>query len=130
MSQSQTQVEKTIQGRPPMAAKIGLIVLKVLIALAFISVWLSISTAWAVMTLPANLMANDSGNASLWDHATLMAGMAVGQLVFAAAGVPGGLAICWARLRKIWVWSFVILALAGVAIQVWAFKSFAAAMGW
>ena len=130
MSQSQTQEESTSQRRPRTAAKAGFAVLKVLVALAFISVWLSISTAWAVMTLPANLMSNDSGNASLWDYATLMAGMATGQLVFAAAGIPGGLAICWTGLRILWVWSFVILAFAGVAIQVWAFKTLAAAMGW
>ena len=130
MSANHAHDEISNQVRQNKAVGIGFTVVKILAALAFFSIWLSVSAAWAIMTLPANLMANDSGNASLWDHATLMAGMAIGQLVFAAAGVPGGLAICWARLRKIWVWSFVSLALAGVAIQVWAFKSFAAAMGW
>ena len=111
-------------------SRVLLTLLKIGIGVAFALVWLSVSAAWAVITLPANLMANDAGTASLWDHANLMAGMALGQLVFAAAGIPGGLAISWAGLRKFWVWGFLVLALAGIAIQIWSFKSFAKAVGW
>lgn len=101
----------------------GRIVL-VTMGVLFAALWISAHVAWAVMSATANLMANDSGQASLGKYISLFLGMFGGQFVAGLAGIPGGLAFFWSGARKILLILFLVLFVTGVAWQVLAFQSF------
>ncbi len=75
----------------------------------------------------ANLMANDSGAAAPEQHMALLLGMLGGQILTAAAGVPGGLAFFWRGRRRALAGWFAILFVIGAFAQAWAFHAFFAA---
>ena len=88
------------------------------LGIAVIGLWLVLCVVWAVMSIPGGLMANDSGAFSTSAQMRMLAGLALGQLVVAASGVPLGLAIPWADDRASLLWTFGGLLAAGVALQV------------
>ena len=90
----------------------------------FTMLWIGAHIAWASMSTVANLMANDSGKASIFQHLTLIFGMFGGQFVAGLAGIPGGLAFFWSSARKPLLILFAILFAAGILLQVFAFRSF------
>jgi hypothetical protein len=92
--------------------------------IAFIVVWLALCIGWGIMSMSANLMANDSGSASPEKHMALIYRMLAGQILALLAVIPGGLAFFWAAHRATCIWTFAGMVGIGVAIQAWAFKSF------
>ena len=96
---------------------------------AFIVVWLMAAVAWAVMSLMGSLMANDSGSVSADRHMKMLVWLVVGEILAAAAGIPGGLAFFWAAHRTHMLIGFAGLLVTGAAMQVWAVMSFFAAAG-
>jgi hypothetical protein len=88
------------------------------LGIAVIGLWLVLCAVWAVMSIPGGLMANASGTFSTRAQMWMLTGLAVGQLVVAAAGVPLGLAVPWAESRSSLLWTFGGLLAAGVALQV------------
>ena len=114
---------------PVGAVKTAVTLFEMVGGVAFVLFWLAAASAWAVMSMTANLMANDSGAATGAQHMTLIVGMGVGELVVAAAAIPGGLAFFWVDHRSLLIWIFVGMVVIGAAIQVWAFRTFFAAMG-
>lgn len=102
------------------AARVALIILGIL----FILIWIAAHLVWGTMALMANVMANDSGSVSADQHSTLILGMLAGQVAAGAAGIPAGLAFFWRGKRKLLLWLFALLFLAGAAAQVLAFSYF------
>ena len=89
-----------------------------ILGIAVMVVWLALCVVWAILSIPGGLMANDSGSFSIGAQMWMLGGLALGQLVVAAAGVPLGLAIPWAESRSPLLWSFGGLLAGGVALQV------------
>jgi len=92
--------------------------------IAFMVLWLLGSIAWTVMSGIANLMANDSGSATPQKHMPLIVTMLVGQVIAAAAGIPGGLAFFSEAQRWPRIELFLALLVMGGGLQLWAFFSF------
>jgi len=109
---------------PSTAANDGVSVVWVVCGILFILLWISGHIAWGMMSLVADLMANDSGSASAGKHMTLIFGMLVGQVLCGAAGVPAGLAFFWRSRRKLLLWLFAILFVGGVLTQGGVFYGF------
>jgi hypothetical protein len=101
-----------------------LTVILVAAGLVFTTAWIYIHIIWAAMAGAANLMANDSGNASLGAWGGLIGGMFVGQVIAASAGIPGGLAFFWRGRRWLFMLLFAILVIAGALCQIASFHSF------
>jgi hypothetical protein len=99
-------------------------ILLVLLGILFGAVWISAHIALSYMALIANLMANDSGHASLGQHMSLMCGILGGQIVAGSAGIPGGLAFFWRGKRKWLLGTFAVLFLSGAILQVLALDLF------
>ena len=117
-------------GDAPRPVSLVFTLVKIAAGLIFFAIWETAAAVWATMSTVANLMANDSGRATIIDHGMLIAASSLGQIVVAAAGLPGALAFFWTGMRRFLLWSFAILCVGGAAIQIWAFRSFASAMGW
>ena len=100
-----------------------------ILGVAFIIIWLGAAAVWAAMSLVGGLMANDAGRVPAGTHATLLMGLMAGEALVALAGIPGGLAVFWAGWRAVLLWTFAILLVAGIGLQVWAAWSFASAAG-
>ena len=88
------------------------------LAVAVVVLWLIACVVWAVMSIPGGLMANASGFYAPARHMTMLAGLALGQLVVAAAGLPLGLSIAFAETRSSHLSTFAGLLAAGVVLQV------------
>lgn len=99
----------------------------ILLGFAFILVWLAASIAWGALLFMGGVMANDAGRAAAGDHARALGLALFGAVLVGLAGAPGGLAFIVAAHRAALVWAFVALLVAGLALQVYAFWSFAAA---
>lgn len=99
-------------------------VLLVILGVLFTTLWISAHMAWASMTVMANVMANDSGQATLVQHLSLIVGVLGGQAVAGLAGIPGGLAFFWTGARKRLFVIFAILFVSGAVWQVLAVQSF------
>jgi hypothetical protein len=102
----------------------GVRILLIFLGLLFIASWIAAHVVWASMSLMGSLMANDSGGATTNQHMGLIFGMLGGQLVAAAAGIPGGLAFFWRSQRKRLLMTFAALFVLGALWQVIAFFSF------
>lgn len=89
--------------------------------------WLAASAIWGVMVFMGGVMANDSGAVAPERHATLLAIMLGGVLAAALAGPAAGCAIFWTEMRRPLLWTFGALLIVGVALQVFAWRSFTAA---
>lgn len=92
--------------------------------IAFIVLWLLGSIAWTILSGIANLMANDSDSATPQKHMRLIVTMLVGQVIAAAAGIPGGLAFFSEAQRWPRIELFLALLVIGGGLQLWAFFSF------
>jgi hypothetical protein len=99
-------------------------VLWLVCGILFIILWIIGHIAWGMMSLVADLMANDSGSAPAGKHMTLIFGMLGGQMLCGAAGIPAGLAFFWRSRRKFLVWLFSILFVVGALIQGGSFYAF------
>lgn len=88
------------------------------VGIVFMVLWGLACLVWAVMSIPGGLMANDSGAFSVEKQMVMLAGLAIGQLVVLAAGVPGGMAFFTPETRSSLIWWAVILVAVGVATQV------------
>ena len=99
-------------------------ILMIGLGLIFVVIWLAGSFVLGTMQLMASVMANDSGAASADTHMTLIGGMMAGQLLTSLAGIPAGLAFFWRSWRKRLLWTFGLLLVAGLAIQILSFTSF------
>lgn len=91
----------------------------------FIAIWLAAAVTLGALKLMGGLMANDSGAASGNAHLGLLAGLMGGQLLTGLAGIPAGLAFFWQAKRKVLLWTFAVMLVTGIAVQVAAFYSFA-----
>ena len=89
-----------------------------LLGVVVVVAWLALCVVWAVLSVPGGLMANASGGFSPRAHMAMLAGLAIGQLTVAAAGVPLGMAVSWAEGRSALFWTFGELLAAGVALQI------------
>ena len=87
------------------------------LGIAVAVLWLLLCVVWAILSIPGGLMANDSGAFSIHAQMWMLAGLAIGQLTVAAAGVPLGLAIPWAESRSSLLWTFAALLAAGLVLQ-------------
>lgn len=96
------------------------IALRVALGLAVMAVWLAIAGLWMVLSLSATLMANDSGSASQDAHTGFILGAIAGQILCGLAGLPLGTAVFWAGSRRLLLWVFAGLFLAGLAVQICA----------
>ena len=112
------------ESSPSTAAKDGVSVLWLVCGSLFIILWIIGHSAWGMMSLVADLMANDSGSASAGKHMTLIFGMLGGQVLCGAAGIPAGLAFFWRSRRKLLLWLFSILFVVGALIQGGSFYAF------
>lgn len=88
------------------------------VGIVFMVLWGLACLVWAVLSIPGGLMANDSGAFSTDKQMVMLAGLALGQLVVLAAGVPGGMAFFTPETRSSLIWWAVILAAVGVVLQV------------
>ncbi len=113
---------------PAIPAKEGMSTAWVVCGILFIVFWIIAHLAWAGLSFMADVMANDSGRASQDKHMTLILGMIGGQVLCGAAGIPAGLAFFWRRKRKLLLWLFALLFVAGALIQGGVFYSFFASM--
>jgi hypothetical protein len=109
---------------PSTAVKGGVSTAWVVCGILFIVFWIIAHLVWGGLSFMANAMANDSGRAAESKHMTLIFGMLGGQVLCAAAGVPAGLAFFWRRRRKLLLWVFAFLFVAGALIQGNVFYSF------
>jgi hypothetical protein len=100
-----------------------------ILGIAFMVVWLGAAAVWAAMSLMGGLMANDAGRVPAGTHATLLMVLVAGEVLVALAGIPGGLAVFWAGWRAVLLWTFAILLVVGIGLQLWAAWSFASAAG-
>ena len=100
-----------------------------ILGIAFTVVWLGAAAVWGVMSLMGGLMANDAGRVPAGTHATLLMVLVTGEVLVALAGIPGGLAVFWASWRAVLLWTFAILLVVGIGLQLWATWSFASAAG-
>lgn len=100
-----------------------------ILGIAFIVVWLGAAAVWAALSLMGGLMANDAGRVPAGTHATLLTVLMAGEALVALAGIPGGLAVFWAGWRTLLLWTFAILLIVGIGLQLWAAWSFASATG-
>ncbi len=110
------------------AAKQGVSTAWVVCGILFIVFWIIVHLAWAGLSFMADVMANDSGRASQDKHLMLIVGMIGGQVLCGAAGVPAGLAFFWRSRRKLLLWLFALLFVAGALIQGSVFYSFFASI--
>ncbi|MDZ4401356.1 hypothetical protein [Prosthecobacter sp.] len=110
------------------AVKTGVSVAWVICGVLFIVLWIIAHVAWGMMSLMANVMANDSGAASGDTHMTLIVGMLGGQILAGGAGIPAGLAFFWRGRRKLLLWLFAALFASGALIQAGVFWSFFSSM--
>lgn len=94
------------------------------LGIAVIALWLFLCVAWAILSIPGGLMANDSGAFSIRAQMWMLAGLGLGQLTVAAGGVPLGLAIPWAEDRGSLLWTFAWLLATGVVLQVASVMAF------
>ena len=94
---------------------------------AFMVVWLMAAVAWAVVSLMGSLMANDAGRVSADRHMKMLVWLVIGEVLAAAAGIPGGLAFFWAAHRTHMLVGFTGLLVTGGVMQIWALMSFFAA---
>jgi hypothetical protein len=88
--------------------------------LLIIVLWPCAWLAWGALSLMGTLMANDSGQAGAAAHGTLILGMAGGQILAGAAGVPLGLSLFLRGRRRLLLWMFAGLLLAGLLAQALA----------
>jgi len=109
-------------------AKAGVSVVWVVCGILFIIFWIIGHLAWAGLSFIADVMANDSGQAAQDKHLMLIFGMIGGQVLCGAAGIPAGLAFFWRSRRKLLLWLFSLLFVAGALIQGGVFYSFFASM--
>lgn len=110
------------------AAKEGVSTGWVVCGILFIVVWIIAHLAWAGLSFMADVMANDSGKVAQNKHMALILGMIGGQVLCGAAGIPAGLAFFWRRRRKLLLWLFAILFVAGALIQGGTLYSFFSSM--
>lgn len=96
----------------------------IFLGLIFIVLWLAGAFVLGTMKLMASIMANDSGVASADAHMTLIGGMMAGQVLTGLAGIPAGLAFFWRSWRKRLLWTFGLLLIVGLALQILSFTSF------
>ncbi len=89
-----------------------------ILGIAVSVLWLVLCLVWAVLSIPGGLMANDSGAFSIRAQMWMLAGLGLGQLTVAAAGVPLGMAISWTEDRGSLSWTFGWLLVGGIALQV------------
>jgi hypothetical protein len=108
----------------PQPSPKGLSILMICLGLIFMALWLAGAFVLGTMKLMASVMANDSGGASPDAHMTLIGGMMVGQILTGVAGIPAGLAFFWRSWRKRLLWTFGLLLIVGLAIQILSFTSF------
>lgn len=94
------------------------------LGIGFIVLWLAACLVWAVLSFPGGLMANASGSFSPRAHMWMLAGLLLGQLVAAAAGIPAGLAFFHEETRSSLLWTFGWLLGGGIAIQAIAVVGF------
>ncbi len=113
---------------PSTAVKPGVSAAWVVCGILFIVLWIIAHLAWGGLAFMANVMANDSGQAAEDKQMMLIFGMMGGQVLCGAAGVPAGLAFFWRRKRKLLLWLFAILFVAGALIQGGVFYSFFSSM--
>lgn len=106
------------------AAKDGVSVPWMICGILFIVLWIIAHLAWAGLAFIADVMANDSGKASSDQAAMLIFGMLGGQVLCGAAGIPAGLAFFLRGKRKLLLWLFAFLFVAGALIQAGVFYSF------
>lgn len=90
----------------------------------FTAFWAVVHVAWGMLAFMANVMANDSGNASTDRHLLLIGGMIAGQILAGLAGIPAGLAVFWRGRRRILLTTFLGLFLTGAILQVLVFALF------
>jgi len=91
-----------------------------LIILLWTGAWL----LWGTLSLMGTLMANDAGRSSTSAHMTMILGMAGGQVLAGAAGLPLGLSLCWRTRRRLLLWIFGWTLLAGLLAQGLAIYAF------
>lgn len=106
------------------AAKGGVSAVWTVCGILFIVLWILAHLVWGALSFIADVMANDSGRATENQQAMLIFGMMGGQVLCGAAGIPAGLAFFWRGRRKLLLWLFAGLFVAGALIQVSVFYSF------
>ncbi len=116
------------EATPTTVGKDGVSAVWVVCGLLFIVLWIIAHLVWGTLSFMADVMANDSGRASEDKQMMLIFGMIGGQLLCGAAGIPAGLAFFWRRKRKLLLWLFAILFVAGALIQGGVFYSFFSSM--
>lgn len=94
----------------------------------FIVLWIIAHLAWAGLSFVADVMANDSGQATANSQMMLIFGMMGGQVLCGAAGILAGLAFFWRARRRLLLRWFAILFVTGSLIQAGVFYSFFASM--
>lgn len=112
----------------PATAKESVSVVGVVCGILFIVLWIIVHLAWAGLAFMADVMANDSGKVPEGKHMMLIFGVMGGQVLCGAAGIPAGLAFFWRRRRKLLLWVFALLFVAGALIQGGVFYSFFSSM--
>jgi len=120
--------EPTVSAISTPRSSAGASTLLVILGILFIILWIITHLAWAGLSFMADVMANDSGRAAQDKHLMLIFGMIGGQVLCGAAGVPAGMAFFWRSRRKLLLWLFAILFVAGALIQGGVFYSFFASM--
>ena len=85
--------------------------------LLIVVLWPCAWLVWGALSLMGTLMANDSGQAGNAAHGALILGMAGGQILAGAAGVPLGLSLFLRGRRRMMLWVFAGLLLAGLLAQ-------------
>ncbi|MDI1314642.1 hypothetical protein [Prosthecobacter sp.] len=116
------------EATPFTVVKSGVSVAWMVCGILFIVLWIIVHLAWAGLAFMADVMANDSGKADPDKHAMLIFGMLGGQVLCGAAGIPAGLAFFWRYRRKLLLWLFALLFVAGALIQGSVFYSFFSSM--
>lgn len=109
---------------PPDSPQPGFNPFLLVLGILFILVWIGVHVVWAALSGMANLMANDSGQASAGSQMILIFGFLAGVIIAGFAGIPAGLAIFWRGKRKLFLILFLGLFLLGAACEAASFFSF------
>jgi hypothetical protein len=108
----------------PSGSKTGLSPWRLVLGLLFIALWLGGAFFLGTLKLMASVMATDPGAASTDSHMTLIGGVMGGQVLTALAGIPAGLAFFLRTWRKRLLWTFALLLVLGLTLQILSFTSF------
>ncbi len=98
--------------------------LLIVAGIAVMVLWSAANIVWIAMSLMGTLMANDSGRASQSLHLTLIGGTLGAQILVAMAGIPLGMSLFWCRRRKMLLWIFCAMLVAGLIGQAAALGAF------